>query len=109
MTRCNKELTKERWFAMSFLEQMANIGSEIGRTINWREKDGHRSDCAFESALELLDLTIEDLKNRKHLKELCRLREALADYFCFANIYGSSDEKWNNYFYSFNYAANLNK
>ena len=111
MTELNKDLTKERWFALSFFEQMANIGSEVYRAIKWREKDSPRSKNAFESALELLDLTIEDEKNKNKptLHELCVVREALADYFCFDNIYGSSDEKWNNYFYGFNYAANLNK
>lgn len=110
MTLFNKNLTEERWFNLSFFEQMANMGSEVSRAIKWRKTDPNRSNYAFESALELLDLTIEDVKNKKKstLKELCILREALVDYFCFDNIYGSSDEKWNNYFYGFNYAASLN-
>lgn len=109
MTIFNENLTKERWFSLSFFEQMANLGSEVSRAIKWKKKDPERSKYAFESALELLDLTIEDTKNKKRskLEELCRLREVLADYFCFDNIYGSNDEKWNNYFYGFNYAASL--
>jgi len=109
MTSFNENLTKERWFSLSFFEQMANLGSEVSRAIKWKEKDPERSNYAFESALELLDLTIDDKKNKKKpkLKELCVLREVLADYFCFDNIYGSNDEKWNNYFYGFNYAASL--
>lgn len=111
MTSLNGNLTKERWFGLSFFEQMANLGSEVSRAIKWRIKDPSRSRCAFESAIELLDLTIEDAKNKKRsrLKELCRLREVLADYFCFDNIYGSNDEKWNNYFYGFTYAASLKR
>lgn len=105
----HKELAGGRWFKLSFFKQMANIGSEIGRAINWRDKDKKHSNAAFERGLELLDLTIEDKRNRHRLKELCRLREVLADYFCFDNIYGSSDEKWNNYFYAFNYAAAIKK
>ena len=100
----HRELTKERWRAFSFFRQMANIGAEVGRCINWREKDGETSKASFERGLELLDLTIEDPKNKERLKELCKLREVLVDYFCFDNIYGSSDEKWNNYFYGFNHA-----
>ncbi len=109
MTCFNKNLTEERWFSLSFFEQMANLGSEVGRAIKWKDKDPERSKRAFESALELLDLTINDIKNKKKpkLKELCILREVLADYFCFDNIYGSNDEKLNNYFYGFNYAASL--
>lgn len=60
---------------------MANIGSEVGRMISWRGKNANYSAKAFERALELLDLTIVDSKNRPHLKELVRLREVLADYF----------------------------
>ncbi len=110
MTLLNENLTEERWFKLSFFSQMANLGSEVSRTIQWKIKDPKRSSHAFESALELLDLTIADSKNneRSKLSELCRLREVLADYFCFDNIYGSNDEKWNSYFYAFNYAANLN-
>ncbi len=111
MTRLNQNLTEERWFSSSFFEQMANVGAEFGRAINWREKDKKRSDAAFERGLELLDLTIDDKKNHMHgrLVELCRLREVLIDYFLYDNVYGSSDEKWNNYFYGFNYAARLGK
>src|SRR3989338_2230462 len=105
----HKELTKEKWQKLPFFEQMANIGAEIGRTMNWQKKDKELSDAAFYRGIELLDSTIEDKKNRKKLKELCRLRETLADYFCFDNIYCSTDEKWNNYFYPFNYAARAGK
>lgn len=103
----HKDLASGRWQKFSLLEQMANIGSEIGRAINWRIKNSEDSKIAFERGLELLDLTIKDPQNKKRLKELLRVRECLVDYFCFDNIYGSTDKKWNNYFYAFNYAANL--
>ena len=103
------EQFKSRWIKFSLAEQMANIGAEIGRAINWREKGKGESIAFFERGLELLDLTIEDVKNRKRLEELLRVRECLVDYFCFDNAYGSSDEKWNNYFCGFNYAANLSR
>ena len=60
---------------------------------------------AFERSLELLDLTIADGKNKKHLKEILRLREMLADHFVFGNEYHSEDKAWQNYFYSFNFAV----
>ena len=105
----HKELAAGRWFKLFFVEQIANTGVEFFRTINYRDKDSEYSQAAFERGLELLDLTIDDPKNKKRLKELLRLREMLVDYFCFDNIYSSSDEKWNNYFYAFNYAARLGK
>jgi hypothetical protein len=103
----HKDLTKEKWQSLPFLQQMANIGAEIGRAISWQKKDKNLSEASLYRGLELLDCTIEDKKNKKSLKELCRLREIIADYFCFDNIYSSSDEKLNNYFYAFNYAARI--
>lgn len=95
---------------MSFLQQMANIGSEVSRTINWRTKNADYSRMALERALELLDLTIADPKNHSsRLKELIRLREAMADYFYFGNEYGSTDKSWQNYFNAFAHAASIGR
>ncbi len=99
----HKGLANGRWFSLSFAEQMANIGSEIGRSINWKRKNKELSKEAFERGLELVDLTILDPKNRKRLKELLRVRECLSDYFYFDNVYGSTDKLWNNYFLNFNF------
>ena len=103
----HKQMAKGGWQKYSFIEQMANIGSEVFRTISWRKKDAKLSDLAFERALELLDLTIIDPKNRERLKEICRVRECLADYFVGENEYQSSDKAWQKYFYAFNYAARV--
>lgn len=103
----HQELAQGRWFKLSFFEQMANIGSEVGRAINWRAKSTLNSQLAFERALELMDLTIDDAKNKKRLRELLRVREVMGDYFAGDNVYKSSDLSWQNYFYAFNYAARL--
>jgi len=106
MTVRHQELAAGRWFRLSLVEQLANVGSEIERAIRWRGKgNAEVGGRAFERALELLDLTIADEKNRSRLKELTRLREALADYFWFDNRYGSCDESWQRYFHAFTYAA----
>lgn len=107
MTYQHQELAQGRWFKLPFFEQMANVGSEVGRAINWRVRSGVNSRLAFERALELLDLTIDDAKNRTRRRELLRVREVLADYFAGDNVYQSSDISWQNYFYAFNYAARL--
>lgn len=110
MASLHQDLTKEKWQSMSFFYQMANIGAEIGRTMQWKVKDISKSMACFERGLELLDLTIEDKKNHDgKLKELCRLREVLVDYFMFDNIYGSTDQNWQDYFYGFNYAAAVSR
>ena len=106
MTIQHKDLAGGRWNSLSFCEQMANVGSEVERAIKWREKgNAQYSHMAFERALELLDLTVADEKNKKRLKELLRLRETLADYFAFENVYQSSDRCFQNYFYAFTFAA----
>jgi hypothetical protein len=38
MTFEHKQLAAGRWRELPFLEQMANIGSEIERTVNWRQR-----------------------------------------------------------------------
>ncbi|TET05836.1 hypothetical protein E3J79_04135 [Candidatus Dependentiae bacterium] len=99
-------LSSGRWFELSLIEQLANVGTDIERTIQWKKKGNVKySRKAFERALELLDLTIADQKNKKRFKELLRVREALADYFIFDNKYSSTDESWHTYFFCFNYAA----
>jgi hypothetical protein len=105
-----KNLAAGRWNNLSSGEQMANVGSEVERTIKWKEK-GNADYCyrAFERALELLDLTIADEKNRKRLKEVVRVRESLADHFYFDNEYRSTDASWSRYFHGFNYAARVNR
>ncbi len=62
MNYIHKNAADGRWFQFSIFEQMANIGADVGRTIQWRSKDKEISNKAFERALELLDLTIEDKK-----------------------------------------------
>ena len=101
-------LASGRWQKLSFFDQMANIGSEVERAITWRNKDNDLySRKAAERALELLFLTIDDLKNRNRLKELTRLYEVLVDYFFGQNQYSSSDRLWQKYFYAFNYAVRV--
>jgi len=105
----HQELASGKWNKLTFIEQMANLGSEVGRTITWKNQDKlDYSERAFERALELLHLTIADIKNKHHLRGLTRLREALIDYFSFDNEFKSSDKLWQNYFYAFNFAARRN-
>jgi hypothetical protein len=106
MSYQHRELAAGRWKLLSFVEQMANVGSEVERTISWKAKG--RPDFsarAFDRAIELLDLTIGHVRNRARLKELLRVREALADCFVFDNSYHSTPESWQRYFHCFLMAA----
>ena len=101
-----KDLVIGRWKELDLVTQMANIGSEVERTISWRDKGNKPySQKAFYRSLELIDLTVESLIIRSGLRELTRLREVLVDYFAGQNDYSSSDSSWRKYFYVFNFAA----
>lgn len=101
---------EKRWGDFSLLEQMANIGAEVGRASNWRKKGNKKmSTNALYRGLELLDFTINDKKNTQSLKEILRVREALVDFFLGDNIYQSTDDFWGKYFYFFNMAARKNR
>jgi hypothetical protein len=104
MSYYHKQSAAGRWQQFSLVEQMANVGSDVHRMISWRDRNAETSRLAFERALELLDLTKADPKNRRRLKEICRVRELVGDFY-FENQYGTTDEFWENYFYAFNYAA----
>lgn len=102
----HQNLAEGRWKELSFFEQMANIGSEVERAIKWKnKKNSEYQNLALERALELLDLTVTDGRNRKRLKELLRTREALVDFLAFNNTYQSKDQDWKNYFFNFNFAV----
>ena len=106
----HKELAQGRWFELSLIEQLANVGMDIERAMRWKQKNNReQSDKAFERALDLLSLSVIDPKNKKRLKELTRTREVLIDYFVYDNEYGSTDESWHRYFYPFNYAVAIRK
>lgn len=108
MTIMHRELAKGRWYELSFCEQMANIGSEVERTISWKKKGQKAiSQNAFWRALELIDFTLNDPKNNRFslLKEVCRVREMLVDCYYGDNIYQSKDEAWQKYFRFFNLLA----
>lgn len=102
MTQQHKELSMGRWNEMSFCEQMANVGSEVERTLNWREKNNSQySQKALDRALELLDLTINCAPKKTYLKELTRIRESLLDFFMDGNIYKWDNASIRKFFYYF--------
>ena len=109
MSYQHQSLAEGRWKQLTFSEQMANVGSEVVRALNWKAKNNKAySQKAFERALELVDLTLESAGDFPRLKELARLREALVDYFFGTNEYQSTEKSWRQYFLAFNYAARRN-
>ena len=109
MTYQHKGLAAGAWRRLSFIEQMANIASEVERALNWRAKNNAvYCQQAFERSLELIDLTIEGAKGFSRLKELTRMREAIVDYFFGQNQFRSTEALWRKYFSPFTCAARKN-
>lgn len=107
----HKTLEDGRWAAMPFVEQMANIGSEVLRTSKWKIKGkSEYAAKAFERALELFDLTIrygrlsDGRKGRvPMLREVCRLREVFCECYLSENQYAVAS--LDKYFMHFGIAA----
>lgn len=80
-------LDESRWASISLAEQMANIGSEVGRSLKWLAKDkASLADGAFLRALDLIDLTIKygrlsSPDRSSFFKEICRARDLYTESF----------------------------
>ena len=38
----HQKMASGRWQKFTIFEQMANIGSEVGRALNWKEKNSEK-------------------------------------------------------------------
>jgi hypothetical protein len=114
MTIHHKDLfISDKWFAYSLMKQLANIGSEVYRSIRWfRKKNSEKFQNAFERALELFDLTLEDNRWKGRRKEICRSREIFCSLMLEPEKYSNHEAELNSldkYFYYFAIAANKEK
>lgn len=106
MSALHAQLASGRWQRLSFIEQMAHTGSAVERFLKWRaQRNAVYAERAFGRAMELLNLTIKDYRNRTRLRELTRVREALVDFFAGDCMYKTSETYWKKYFACFTYAA----
>ncbi|HLD24684.1 MAG TPA: hypothetical protein VJB96_02080 [Patescibacteria group bacterium] len=106
----HKDLTGNRWYALSKVAQLANIGSEVERAINWKKKGNEEyANLAHLRALELFDLTLGDHRYGKGLKEVARARELWLDYFVGNNQYLQTEEQWKKYFLAFALASRITR
>ena len=99
------------WLKLSTVEQLANVGAEVGRAITWRVNPAYGDPkLSFYRALEYLGLTINDPKlTAFRRRELCRVREVLIDWYYSLGTYRTTDDDWVRYFNQFGIAANLAK
>jgi len=85
---------------------MGNIGSEIYRTMTWKDRDEEQFWRASERALELFELTLLDLRwSRAQKNEIVRVREVFADALTGGQEYDSTLESLDEYLTQFAYVA----
>lgn len=90
--------------------QLANIGSEVFRSLSWKDKNNPEyARLANFRALELIDLLLKNLKSPAHLKEIARVRELWLDFFMGENIYQQTAKQWKDYFQAFTYVVQKDK
>ena len=101
------DISTSKWQALSIFEQLGNIGSEVGRTLNaQRQQKVDRSEAAFERALSLFDLTATDPRwSLGRRKEILRAREV----FCDVVSRHTPDQDLEDYFMYFALLARSNK
>ena len=99
-----------RWARMPLLEQMANIGSEVERSIAAHAAgSATRFDGALARALELFDLTATDARWAGHRRrEILRAREEFCRRFFDPQVGDESAAGLRTYFLQFAVAARRN-
>jgi hypothetical protein len=101
----HRDLAAGGWGTLSLVEQLGNVGSEVGRMRRWHGRDERLAQGAFERALELLDLTLADSRWRLRLREIARARELLCEAASGGHAYGTTLEDLDRYFLAFAVAA----
>ena len=95
-----------RWQELSLLEQLANIGSEVGRASRARSLGNEaRVATALDRCLELFDLTLADDRWRHRRREIARAREIVCDFLVGDNDARSTAESLDAYFLPFAVAS----
>ena len=90
------------WFEMPVGMQISNVGSEVSRAINWKNRGNEKRKVGFcNKAIEFLQLSIEDPKNIHRIGELSFCIEELKDYFLGDNLYNTTDEMLRKYYDAF--------
>jgi hypothetical protein len=96
-----------RWERFSLVEQLANVGSEVERTIRAHEAgNGSRFENALTRALALFDLTAADSRwSTPCRREVLRAREEFCRLFYDPDVPAWSADGLRRYFLAFAVAA----
>ena len=92
---------KEKWFSLSLVEQMINIGNEVKRGLKF-DSDPDKKIIFFKKAIQYTQLTMEDCKNAHVLPELLISKEVLEDYSGDHNL-ACSGEQISRYYQAYQY------
>ena len=102
---------RERWAQLTFVEQMGNIGSEVGRAIiAGRNGNEIRKNRAIDRAIDLFSATVEVNINSSHsyrLKEVLRARDEFLRLF-FDDTFVHDSAVIDRYFMDFSFMARAN-
>lgn len=99
-----------RWCTLSLLEQMGNVGSEVGRAIRAHAAGQPRFDGALSRALELFDLTANDPRwVGARQREILRARGEFCRLFFDDTVDADSAAGLERYFLHFAAAANARR
>jgi hypothetical protein len=85
--KLHTNLTADKWATYSKTQQVLMISNELNRAVNCL-KSNHPADAekCYERAMELTDLTVDDIRWKNGLKELLRFREVLSELFLSRDI-----------------------
>jgi hypothetical protein len=104
----HRDLAAGRWWTLSLVQQLGNVGSEISRAARWSPSHPQRAEAALYRAIELIDLTLDDPRHRRsvaRLREIARLREVVLDFFAGPNEYQSTAASLQKYLDAYAVAA----
>jgi hypothetical protein len=105
----NYQIDRTRWAQLDILNQMGNIGSEVGRAIAAKRRDDvQQLDGALNRALDLFDATQETLAaaGSPRLREVLRARDQFLSLF-FADTFADDADNIERYFMQFATAARV--
>jgi len=108
MSYQHESLASGRWQTLTLAEQMGNIGSEISRARR-AKGESKKVELAITRALELIDLTLQDSRWKRRLKEIARVREVICDTVFGERQFRSTLEELDRYFYHFALSARVKR
>ena len=92
---------REKWFELSLVQQMVNIGNEVKRGLKF-ESNPDKKRMFFQKAIQYTQFTMGDSKNAHVLPELLISKEVLEDYSGEHNL-ACTGEQINGYYQAYQY------